>query len=337
MLGYLNNTYLRNEKGFQNSGEILFIQKIKELLSNNSGISYSYKIHNLYSILLELKSVIRDYSYGRTNGFILDDVRKEAVEIAKSDLVMSTKQRTLYEMMTEEIRKGLSIDKNNGYAVANSDMDKVNAMESAICNLENVYTRLDYLNDALDLLKDAIRNNRGNDIILLTECVVSTNIIIKRSISSSYLSVAYFFERSGKSFEDCWNQWVSNMLRINAEYRCFFKVEDNYQEKVNSLVSGASVRERYPEAEKLELIEMENFYYEAEINVPANDQYAQVEKAFSAYKEEMGIVEFATAKVNTLEDVAIIYDVHFNRFINWIEKKFWLPPSTNHIISIIKI
>lgn len=190
MLGYLKNTYLRNEKGFQNPGEILFIQKIKELLSNNSGISYSYKIHNLYSILLELRSVIEDYHYGRTNGFILEDVRKEAMEIAKNDLVMLTKQKALYEMMTEEIKKGLSIDKNNGYAVANSDMDKVNAMDSAIRNLENVYSRLDYLNDTLDLLKDAIQDNRGNDIILLTECVVSSNIIIKRSISSSYSSVA---------------------------------------------------------------------------------------------------------------------------------------------------
>jgi len=321
MLGYLKNSYLTNEKGFQNPGEVLFIQKIKELLSNNSGISYSYKIHNLYSILLELRSVIEDYNYGRTNGFILEDVRKEAMEIAKNDLVMSKKQKALYEMMTEEIRRGLSLDKNNNYAIANSDMDKVSAMDSAIRNLENIYTRLDYLNDTLDLLKEAIQNNSGNDIILLTECVVSSNIILKRSISSSYLSVAHFFERSGKSFEDCWNQWVSSMLRINAEYKCFFLLKDDYQEKVLNVVSGAMVKDRYPNAEKIELIEMQSFYYEVGINVPANDQHAQIEKAFSAYKEEMGIVEFATAKVNTLEDVVIIYDVHFNRFIKLDRKE----------------
>lgn len=321
MLGYLKNSYLTNEKGFQNPGEVLFIQKIKELLSNNSGISYSYKIHNLYSILLELRSVIEDYNYGRTNGFILEDVRKEAMEIAKNDLVMSKKQKALYEMMTEEIRRGLSLDKNNNYAIANSDMDKVSAMDSAIRNLENIYTRLDYLNDTLDLLKEAIQNNSGNDIILLTECVVSSNIILKRSISSSYLSVAHFFEKSGKSFEDCWNQWVSSMLRINAEYKCFFLLKDDYQEKVLNVVSGAMVKDRYPNAEKIELIEMQSFYYEVGINVPANDQHAQIEKAFSAYKEEMGIVEFATAKVNTLEDVVITYDVHFNRFIKMDRKE----------------
>lgn len=321
MLGYLKNSYLIYEKGFQNPGEILFIQKIKELLSNNSGISYSYKIHNFYSILLELRSVIEDYNYGRTNGFILEDVRKEAMEIAKNDLVMSKKQKNLYEMITEEIRRGLSLDKNNNYAIANSDMDKVNAMDSAICNLENIYTRLDYLNDTLDLLKEAIKNNRGDDIILLTESVVSSNIILKRSISNSYLSVAHFFEKSGKPFEDCWNQWVSNMLRINAEYKCFFLLKDDYQGKVLNVVSGASVRDRYPDADKIELIEMQSFYYEARIAVPANDQYAQIEKAFTVYKEEMGIVEFATAKVNTLQDVVIIYDIHFNRFIKLDRKE----------------
>lgn len=174
MLGYLTNSYLRDEKGFQNPGEILFIQKLKELLSNNSGVSYSYKIHNFYSILLELKSVIYDYHYGRTNGFILEDVRKEAMELAKHDLVMSAKQRPLFETITEEIRKSLSIDKNNNYMVTGSDMDRVNAMDSTIRNLESVYSRLDYLNDSLDLLKEAIQNNKGNEIILLTELKLRT-------------------------------------------------------------------------------------------------------------------------------------------------------------------
>lgn len=81
MLGYLTNQYLKEEHGFVNEGEWLFIQKIKELLHKNSGVSYSYKIHNAYSILLELKEVIEDLQNKRTNGFILEEVRKEAVDI----------------------------------------------------------------------------------------------------------------------------------------------------------------------------------------------------------------------------------------------------------------
>ena len=101
MLSYLGNQNLI-EKGFQNPSEQLFIQKIKELLYNSSGVSYSYKIHNLYSILLELKGVIEDYSYQRTNGYILEEVRKEAVEILQNDLVMSKMRPALYETLRDE-------------------------------------------------------------------------------------------------------------------------------------------------------------------------------------------------------------------------------------------
>ncbi len=320
MLGYLKNSYLQDEKKFEKPGEILFIQKVKELLSKNSGVSYSYKIHNFYSILLELKSVIEDHYHGRTNGFILEDVRKEAMEIASNELVMSAKRPSLFATIKEEIKKSLSVDKNNDYVIKDSDMDKVNGMYASIQNLENVYSRVEYLKDSLNLLREAIEYSRGDEIILLTECVISSNIIIGRSISSSYTSVEYFFEKSEKPFEDCWNQWVSNMLRTKAEYRCYFKVKENYREKIPDVVSGSTIRSRYPEAGNLEMVEDESFYYEAEVQVPANDQYAQVETAFSAYKKEVGIVEFATAKVRMLEDVVIVYDVYFKKF-NRLERK----------------
>ena len=105
MLSYLTNEFIKTNFQFNSVGQILFIQKIKELLNNNSGVSYSYKIHNAYSMLLELKSVIKDLEYGRTNGFILEEVRKEANEIVKKDLVMSAKQNALYGTVCDEIRK----------------------------------------------------------------------------------------------------------------------------------------------------------------------------------------------------------------------------------------
>ena len=105
MLSYLTNEFIKTNFQFNSVGQILFIQKIKELLNNNSGVSYSYKINNAYSILLELKSVIKDLEYGRTNGFILEEVRKEANEIVKKDLVMPAKQNALYGTVCDEIKK----------------------------------------------------------------------------------------------------------------------------------------------------------------------------------------------------------------------------------------
>lgn len=77
-------------------------------------------------------------------------------------------------------------------------MDKVHSMYSAICNLENAYEIMDYLNDTVDMLKSAIQSDECEKIIDLTECLVSSIIITKRSISSVYTNVGYFFE-DGKS------------------------------------------------------------------------------------------------------------------------------------------
>lgn len=319
MLSYLTNEFIKTNFQFNSVGQILFIQKIKELLNNNSGVSYSYKIHNAYSILLELKSVIKDLEYGRTNGFILEEVRKEANEIVKKDLVMPAKQNALHGTVCDEIRKGLSIDKNN-QSINATDMDKVHSMYSAICNLENAYEIMDYLNDTVDMLKSAIQSDECEKIIDLTECLVSSIIITKRSISSVYTNVGYFFERSGKAFDDCWNQWVGNLLRIDAKYKCYFKIEDKYKEKVTETITGVEVKIMHPTENGSSLIEDENTYWEVDIKAPANDHVSIVEKAFRVYKKEMGIVEFATAKVDKLDDRVIVYDEHFNKFFDLEQK-----------------
>lgn len=319
MLSYLTNEFIKTNFQFNSVGQILFIQKIKELLNNNSGVSYSYKIHNAYSILLELKSVIKDLEYGRTNGFILEEVRKEANEIVKKDLVMPAKQNALHGTVCDEIRKGLSIDKNN-QSINATDMDKVHSMYSAICNLENAYEIMDYLNDTVDMLKSAIQSDECEKIIDLTECLVSSIIITKRSISSVYTNVGYFSERSGKAFDDCWNQWVGNLLRIDAKYKCYFKIEDKYKEKVTETITGVEVKIMHPTENGSSLIEDENTYWEVDIKAPANDHVSIVEKAFRVYKKEMGIVEFATAKVDKLDDRVIVYDEHFNKFFDLEQK-----------------
>lgn len=222
MLGYLTNQHLKEEHGFVNEGEWLFIQKIKELLHKNSGVSYSYKIHNAYSILLELKEVIEDLQNKRTNGFILEEVRKEAVDILKKDIVMK-KKRALYDMISGEIKQGLHPDKNN-QSIPESEMATVNKIQMILNNMENAYSIMDYLRDALDCLKQAITDNKGEEVLQLTECVVSSIIATGRSLDSSYKTFTKFFEnkRERKSFDECWRKWVGSILLIDAEYTCFF-------------------------------------------------------------------------------------------------------------------
>ena len=320
MLSYLGNQNLI-EKGFQNPSEQLFIQKIKELLYNSSGVSYSYKIHNLYSILLELKGVIEYYSYQRTNGYILEEVRKEAVEILQNDLVMSKMRPALYETLRDELRKGLSIDKNK-QAIKDEDKEKIDSIYNAIKNVENIYKIMDYLSDTLDLLKLAIQNNESEKIISLSECLISSVIITGRSIANCFLSFGRFFENSGKSFWECWSQWASSLFLNNAEYKCFFLIDERYAERVNDSVRGTDICEKYSSSTGRELIEADKKYFVVELEAPSNDQYTIVEKAFDAYRNEMGIVEFATAKVKELQNKVLVFDVYFNRFISLEREKY---------------
>lgn len=320
MLGYLTNKHLKDSLGYQNEGEQLFIQKIKELLNNNSGVSYSYKIHNAYSILLELKSVINDLDFGRTNGYILEEVRKEAFEILKNDIVLPKYKKALYETITDELKKGFNIDRNNQSI---SDMTRVHAIYAAIHNIENGYGIMDYLNDTLDFLKAAIAENKGNEILQLTECIVSSVIITKRSISSSYLAFGRYFEKSHKSFNDCWSQWAASLLKTNAEYTCYFKADEIYADKIECTVSGLDLKKTEGINDVPNEIKDSDIFYKVDIKVPSNDYFSIVEESFSSYEKEMGIVEFATAKVDSLEDKVLVYDKHFHSFM-YLERQKYL-------------
>lgn len=320
MLSYLTNEYLRDTLEHKNQGEQLFIQKIKELLNNNSGVSYSYKIHNAYSILLELKSVINDLDYGRTNGYILEEVRKEAFEILKNDIVMLKYQRALHETISDEIKKGFNIDRSNQSI---SDMTRVHAIYAAISNMENTYDIMDYLSDTLDMLKGAIAVNDGDKILRLTECIVSSIIITKRSIASTYVTFGRYFEKSHNPFSDCWSQWAASLLKTDAKYTCYFKVNETYADKIEGAVSGAEIKEVEGSTGLPNEINDTDNFFKVDIEVPANDYFSIVEESFSSYEKEMGIVEFATAKVDTLEDKVLVYDKYFHSFM-YLERQKYL-------------
>lgn len=314
MLSYVSNQHIKEKLQFSNTGEILFLQKIKELLHNNSGVSYSYKIHNAYSILMELKSVIIDWEFGRTNGFIVEELRREAFELLQHDLVMPISNPTLYGVICEEIKKGLSIDRNN-QNISVSDIDRVRSIYRTICNLEKTYEIMSYLNDTLNLLKCAVDQNEPEKILDLTECTVSSIIVTKRSISSIYNSIIHYFEKSNKPFDDCWKQWVGSVLLVEAKYVCYFKVEERYKDKITNLIVGTDLIQKYSEALGSEKIDIDSSYFEVSIETPANDYAAIIEKSLYAYKTEMGIVEFATGKVNQLVDSVLVYDIYFHKFL----------------------
>lgn len=252
---------------------------MKELLYNNSGISYSYKIHNSYSILIELRQVIDEYRYYDINGYIVEEVRKEACDLLKNERVISSKHPELLETVRDEIKKGLSIDKNSRQLIKDEDKEKINAMYQAISNLEKVYSNKDYLSDILDLLKVAIESGEGAKVIDLSEGLVSSIIVTKRSISSCYRYFENLFERSGASFEDCWNRWVGSLYIDNAKYKCYFNIDEKYADKVENAVKGAEIKIMFSNADNLNIVEDTKFYYVVNIQ----QQYQRLKTLFQIY------------------------------------------------------
>ncbi len=120
--------------------------------------------------------------------------------------------------------------------------------------------------------------------------------------------------REQKTFDECWVQWVGSLVRIEAEYMCFFKIpEQKCADKIENKITAQEIKVldlTQQLSEDIELIDGE-VYFKVEISTPANDMYIIVEKAFAEYRKEMGIVEFAMGAIDSLENDMLVYDKFF--------------------------
>lgn len=72
----------------------------------------------------------------------------------------------MYGVVCDEIKKGITIDKNN-QTINVSDVDRVRGIYRNICNLENTYKIMSYLYDTLIMLKQAIDGNESGSVKFL--------------------------------------------------------------------------------------------------------------------------------------------------------------------------
>lgn len=83
MVKRFNNQFLRDNTCLTTKSQMLFYQKMVELLHAHSGISYSFKIHNSYTILKELLDAIIDYEKNKINGMTVEELRKGKGQILR--------------------------------------------------------------------------------------------------------------------------------------------------------------------------------------------------------------------------------------------------------------
>lgn len=306
---------------------------MKELLHVHSGISYSFKIHNSYTILEELLNVIIDYERNKINGMTVEEVRKEAKKIITNDLVIKSKYPELYEVIKEEVSGALKT--TNTQAIDPNSIAKMNSIKEIIKQLFHKFKPVDYLQTSLVLTKNAIDNSDGNKVVILCPIIVSASLMIGRTISGLYLSISNYFENKELSFDENWKRWSAILLIAESKYICYIPIDDKLSSSLEKKKTWRELKELYKESARLEYIE-EGLYYEIEVKAPASDLPAIYNKAYTTYRNELAIIEFATAKVERLEKTILAYDIH-NKGIIKIEPKeneFVYKPYNHYHVNI---
>ena len=334
MVSSYNNQYLIDNTCMSTKCQMLFFQKMKELLHAHSGISYSFKIHNSYTILEELLDAIIDYERGKINGMTVEELRKEAKKLLSNDLVIRSKYPELYEVIKEEINVALKT--TNTQSIEQNSIPKMNSIKEAIKQLFRKYRPVDYLQTSLILTKKAIDNDEGYQVVKLCPVIVSAALMISRTILGMYTSLTTLFENKDLTFDENWRRWSAIMLIAESTYICYIPIEEKIGGLLESKKTGSELKELYKEAARLEHLEDGMLYYEVAITAPASDLSSIYNKAYTTYRNELAVIEFATAKVEKLEDIILAYDVH-NKGIIKIESKeneFVYKPYNQYHVNI---
>ncbi len=334
MLSNYNNQYLVENTCMSTKCQILFFQKMKELLHVHSGISYSFKIHNSYTILEELLDAIIDYKRGKINGMTVEELRKEAKKLLTNDLVIRSKYPELYEVMKEEI--SVALKTNNTQAIEPNSIPKMNSIKEVIKQLFHKYKPVDYLQTSLILTKKAIDNDEGDKVVMLCPVIVSAALMISRTISGMYVSISSFFENQELTFDENWRRWSAILLIAESTYICYIPIEEKFSTLLEKKRTGIELKELYKGATRLEHLEDNMLYYEVKITAPAADLPSIYNKAYTFYRNELAVIEFATAKVEKLQETIFAYDIHNNGIIK-IESKeneFVYKPYNQYHVNI---
>lgn len=334
MVKRFNNQFLRDNTCLTTKSQMLFYQKMVELLHAHSGISYSFKIHNSYTILKELLDAIIDYEKNKINGMTVEELRKEAKKLLANDQVIQSKYPELYETVKEELSAALKM--NNVQGIDSSSIPKMNMIKETIKQLFHAFKPIDYLQSSLVLTKNAIDNDEGNKIVSLCQTVVSAGIMIGRTITGMNNTLYMIFSNRSLSFDENWRRFSAIMLIAESKYFCYIPIKEEYSELISSKNTGIELKQLYAGAARLELLDDSSLYYKVEVSAPASDLPAIYNKAFACYRNEMSIIEFATAKVDKLMDSVFAYDQHNNGIIK-IEKKeseFIYKPYNQYHVNI---
>ena len=110
----------------------------------------------------------------------------------------------------------------------------MNVIKQAIKQLFCTFTPVDYFRQSIILTKGAIDVGDGDKIIKLCPVIVSSSMMVGRTISGMYKSIEILFQNKDYAFEDNWRRWSACMLNVRSLYKGFSNYSGHPYPKIKS-------------------------------------------------------------------------------------------------------
>lgn len=292
MEGFLSDSILKQRYKLETEGQILFVQKWRELFHHKTINTYQVKLRNTHYILEEILMVIEFIKKGAITSANLKDLLLEAKRIVEKDICLRKNflelQRTLngsFKKVKDEQQK--------------SDLLKLEyRIKYVLKTIENKY-----LGCLIEDLKESINQNNLEEIQELSK-YLGSELINKGWASRSLYRLIniVFFNQS--EFDDKWDNFTNHLNSEKVEFICYFKITDD---KTELELENAELKIRNGQ----EILDTYTDLKREDFDLSA--KYIE-EKSF-AYKEDSHTAVTQCLN-NLLEKIAIFnyYEINFEKF-----------------------
>jgi|GEM_PF-2281342 len=321
MVGKYTNSFLANNTIVQRRGEILFFQKMIEQLHRDTPISDSYRIHNAYTIMKELYSVIQDYHDEKINGIALIEILNETREMFDDELIIKQNDPSFYASIKAELKRTVKIDNNQTFD--SISLNNISSIYHAISIVFDKYKPIDYQQQCINLLKVSVDLDDRKEITSLCQCLISCLLHNGRSVRNLYNDIRFYFETDKEDFDIRWSRWVATLLRYDSEYCCLIELPQAAAFCENkSVIEGKAYKNELEcsglQITGLEKILEEKKYFLCQVKSPTDDIGYILKTAFSKILPVIAVIDFSSDSENLWSQFALIYDIH-RRVINFVE------------------
>lgn len=285
-----------NQYGFNQPGELFFIQRWLEILHDKTHDSYHIKYLNSHLALKELILVCKDRINGKIkkNSYI-EYLIKETRVILNNDIVLKNYANEYREVTFKNIEK-IPKQIEDVYRLMYNCKHVVNYIEGP------------YLNWCIDELKQAIVSNDFNNINLVIQYLISELLDVGWSIESLYL------ELRGK-LKQGWNlpDFLDNLKKDKEQYICLYKVKSFLEPEDFKLLTkldlvvekGQNIKGHYNNHDLHNFVKENSYFIKKEIM--AYDYYSASDIGWEEINKKFDVLRFYGYKTPVLEKKPIVF------------------------------